>query len=75
MKVFVPNANSYRRWKKPLRFLNLTKEPLQQKVSLYAKWFHWILNEFIGCNEQGLVKNQWIHWSDEQRLMNCTHIL
>jgi hypothetical protein len=21
---------------------------LQQKVSLYAKWFHWILNAFIG---------------------------
>jgi hypothetical protein len=21
---------------------------LQQKVSLYLKWFHWILNEFIG---------------------------
>jgi len=21
---------------------------LQQKVSLYAKWFHWILSEFIG---------------------------
>jgi hypothetical protein len=21
---------------------------LQQKVSLYTKWFHWILSEFIG---------------------------
>jgi hypothetical protein len=21
---------------------------LQQKVSMYAKWFHWILSEFIG---------------------------
>jgi hypothetical protein len=21
---------------------------LQQKLSLYAKWFHWILSEFIG---------------------------
>jgi len=21
---------------------------LQQKVSLYAKWFHWILSDFIG---------------------------
>jgi hypothetical protein len=28
---------------------------LQQKVSMYAKWFHWILNEFIGYNEWGLV--------------------
>ncbi len=29
---------------------------LQQKVTLYAKRFHWILREFTGCNEQGLVK-------------------
>ncbi len=32
------------------------------KVSLYIKWFHWILNEFTGCNERGLVKKQWIRW-------------
>ncbi len=25
--------------------------PLQQKVSLYAKWFHWIMSEFIGYSE------------------------
>jgi hypothetical protein len=24
---------------------------LQQNVSLHAKWFHWILSEFTGCNE------------------------
>jgi hypothetical protein len=24
---------------------------LQQKVSLYAKWFHWIMSEFIGYIE------------------------
>jgi hypothetical protein len=23
-------------------------QTLQQKVSLYTKWFHWILSEFIG---------------------------
>jgi len=23
------------------------------KLSLYANWFHWIMNEFIGYNEQG----------------------
>jgi hypothetical protein len=33
----------------------------QQNVSLYAKLFHWILSEFTGCSEWGL--------------MNCTHIL
>jgi len=27
------------------------EELLQQKVSMYAKWFHWILSEFIGCSE------------------------
>jgi len=24
---------------------------LQQKVSLYTKWFHQVLSEFIGCSE------------------------
>jgi hypothetical protein len=24
---------------------------LQQKVSLYARWFQWILSEFTGCSE------------------------
>jgi hypothetical protein len=28
---------------------------LQQKVSMYTKWFHYILSEFIGFNEHGLV--------------------
>jgi hypothetical protein len=28
-----------------------TKHSLQQNVSLSNKWFHWILNEFIGPNE------------------------
>jgi hypothetical protein len=27
-----------------------------KKVSMYTKWFNWILNEFISCSEQGLVK-------------------
>jgi hypothetical protein len=48
---------------------------LQQKVSLYAKWFHWNLNEFIGCNEHGPMKKQWIHYSSEQGLVYYTHIL
>jgi hypothetical protein len=30
---------------------------LQQKVSLYTKWFHWILSEFIGCNEREPTKS------------------
>jgi hypothetical protein len=38
----------------------LHKESLQQKVSLYVKWFHWILNEFTGCSERGPLKKQWI---------------
>jgi hypothetical protein len=29
---------------------------LQQKVSLYAKWFYWILSEFTSCSEWGPVK-------------------
>jgi hypothetical protein len=48
---------------------------LQQKVSLYTKWFHWILIGFIGCSEQGPMKNQWVHWSNEQGQVNYTHIL
>jgi hypothetical protein len=54
--------------------LRIVKSP-QQKVSLYAKWFHWILNEFTGYSEQRLMKKQWIHWSNEQGLVNYTHIL
>jgi hypothetical protein len=48
---------------------------LQQNVSLYTKWLHWILNELIGPNEQDLMGMQWIHWFSELGLMNCTHIL
>jgi len=35
---------------------------LQQKVSFYVKWFHWILSEFTDncCGEQGPMKKQWI---------------
>jgi hypothetical protein len=51
------------------------KKSLQQKVSMYTKWFHRILSEFIGCSERGPVKKQWIHWFSEWRLVNCTHIL
>jgi len=28
---------------------------LQQKVSLYTKWFHWMLSELISHSEQDLV--------------------
>jgi len=36
--------------------LNISNlKPLQQKVSLYAKWFHWIMNEFTCCNERDLM--------------------
>jgi hypothetical protein len=28
---------------------------LQQKFSLYAKWFYWILSEFTYYNERNLV--------------------
>jgi hypothetical protein len=31
-------------------------DALQQKVSLYTKWFHWILNDFTGCSGQGPMK-------------------
>jgi hypothetical protein len=36
-----------------LYFYSLT---LQQKVSLYVKWFHWILSEFINYTYK------WFHW-------------
>jgi hypothetical protein len=38
---------------------------------------YYILNEYISCNEQDLVGMQWIHWSNEQGLVNYihTHIL
>jgi hypothetical protein len=48
---------------------------LQQKVSLYAKWFHWILNEFTSCSERRPMEKQGIHWSNEWGLVNYTHIL
>jgi hypothetical protein len=43
--------------------LSMPFHSLQQKVSLYASWFHWVLSEFISCSEWGPVKKQWIHWS------------
>jgi hypothetical protein len=55
-------------------FIRLIRS-LQQKVSLYAKWFHWIMSEFISYKEWDLVGKQWIHWSSERGLMNYTHIL
>ncbi len=33
----------------------LGKPSLQQKVSLYATWFHWMLSEFICHREWGLL--------------------
>ncbi len=48
---------------------------LQQKVSLYAKWFHYILSEFISHSEWRLVGKQWIHYFSEWGLVNYTHIL
>jgi hypothetical protein len=56
-------------------FSSILVMSLQQKKSLYTKWFHWILNEFTGCSEWGLVGKQWIHWFGERGLMNYTHIL
>jgi hypothetical protein len=37
------------------------KITLQQKVSLYAKWFHWFMSEITSCNAQDLVGKQRIH--------------
>jgi hypothetical protein len=38
------------------QWLQLLKlHSVQQKVSLYAKWFHWILSEFINHNKQWLM--------------------
>jgi hypothetical protein len=31
-------------------------QTLQQKVSMYAKWIHWILSEFISRSEWDLVE-------------------
>jgi hypothetical protein len=48
---------------------------LQQKMFMYIKWFQWILSEFIDRSEQDLARIEWIHWSTEWGLMNCTHII
>jgi hypothetical protein len=42
---------------------------------MYAKWFHWIMSESIGYNERDLMEKQWIQYSNEQGLVNYTHIL
>jgi len=34
---------------------------LQQKMSLYAKWFYWILSEFLDPSKQDLTRMAWIH--------------
>jgi hypothetical protein len=31
------------------------QQKVQQKVSLYAKWFQWIVSEFIGHSEHDLM--------------------
>jgi hypothetical protein len=36
---------------------------LQEICTLFTKFFHWILSEFIGPTEQDLMGIQWIHWS------------
>jgi hypothetical protein len=48
---------------------------LQQNVFMYAKWFHKILNEFTCPSEWDLVGMQWMWWSNEWGLLNCTNIL
>jgi hypothetical protein len=35
---------------------------LQQKMSMYIKWFQWILSEFIDRSEQDLARIQWTQW-------------
>jgi hypothetical protein len=40
-----------------LHKLSWHNNALQQKVSLYVKWFHWILSEFGDCNEPRLMKS------------------
>jgi hypothetical protein len=35
--------------------MKFNMDPLQQNMSLYAKWFHKILSEFISPNEWDLV--------------------
>jgi hypothetical protein len=40
----------------PLSAFTLDYEQiLQQKVSLYVKWFHWIMSEFISYSEWDLM--------------------
>jgi hypothetical protein len=58
-----------------IKNVNPTIYSLQQKVSLYAKWFYQMLSEFIGHSEHDLVGNKWIHWFSEQGLIKYTHIL
>jgi hypothetical protein len=58
-----------------IKYINPTICSLQQKVSLYAKWFHQVLIEIIGHSEWDLVGKKWIHWFSEQGLIKYTHIL
>jgi len=57
-------------------------ETLQQKVSMYAKWFHWILSEFISlvsgdywiaptfCNSEKKDKSKKKGWKETKRKSN-----
>jgi len=62
--------------KNPFKFFHvLVEQVLQQNVSMYTKWFHWILNEFMDPNEHDLMGMQWIHWFTNDGLVNWIHIL
>jgi len=34
---------------------SVINDALQQKMSLYAKWFHWMLNELTSHNDWNLM--------------------
>jgi hypothetical protein len=46
---------------------------LQQKVSMYIKWFHLMLNKFISHSEWDIMGKQWIHWSSQWG-WNCNQV-
>jgi hypothetical protein len=61
-KVMKRNDEPKKDWKPPSMQTTTTMDQgpsilnsLQQKVSLYAKWFHWILSEFTGPSERDLM--------------------
>jgi hypothetical protein len=56
--AYLTNKRAFQHQLKNWYFGLLALPTLQQKVSLYPKWFHWILSEFISSSELRWMKKQ-----------------